>query len=215
MPQNSQSSVWQDISNSFDINTIRLLARALDSVAAVTPCDDKSILRQNAPDFANLDRTSPPSFPRDTPRPVQAIHLGRPSVMGARAGRVAGCHRRHGRQLNVEWGGTCPADLGQQATYCHFRSDSGEDRPATREPCWSRENRLCVRIAWRGRGGMPASVWRSRSRLGFEPAVAWERHPTGSPATAIPGPVSTLAPCMRNELLLGLGESACGLGKAD
>ena len=110
---------------------------------------------------------------------------------GGRAGRVAGCRRSHGRQLSVEWGGTRPVDLGQQETYSHSRPDSGEDGPAPREPCWSGENGLCRRIAWRGRSGVPASVWRSRSCGGLQPAVAWEQRPTGSPATATPGPVST------------------------
>ena len=134
---------------------------------------------------------------------------------GGWAGRVASCHRRHGRQLSVEWGGARAVELGQQEACSHSRSDSGEDGSATREPCWSGENGLCGRIAWRGRSGMPASVWRSRSRLGFQQAVAWEQRPTGSSATATAGPVSTPAPCMRNELLPGLGESACVLGKAD
>ena len=35
--------------------------------------------------------------------------------------------------------------------------------------------------------GIEASVWRSRSRLGFQQAVAWEQRPTGSSATAPPG----------------------------
>ena len=93
--------------------------------------------------------------------------------------------------------------------------DSGEHGSAIREPCWSGENRLCGRIARTGRSGMPASVWRSRSRLGFQPTVGWEQRPTGSSATATRGPVSTPAPCMRNELLPGQSEPACVLEKAE
>ena len=134
---------------------------------------------------------------------------------GGRAGRVASCHRRHGRQLSVERGGTRRVDPGQQETYSHSHSDSGEDGPATWELCRSGENGLCVRITRRGRSGMPASEWRSRSRLGFQPAVAWEQRPTGSPARSTPGTSFDPSPMHANELLLRLDESACEPGKAD
>ena len=142
------------------------------------------------------------------------LGVARTSHDGGWAGRVAGCHRRHGRQLSVKWGGACPVELGQQGSYLRSRSDSAEQWSTNREPCWGRENGLCVRIAWSGRIGMPASVWRSRSHMGFQPAVAWEQRPTGGPATP-PWAVSTPAHRMRNEPLLGLGESERVLGKAD
>lgn len=50
---------------------------------------------------------------------------------------VNSCHRRHGRQLSVEWVRARPAELGQQEAYSRSRSDSGEHGSATREPCWS------------------------------------------------------------------------------